>query len=383
MTYARQRLWLGISGVGTTVLLCLAAVTFDLPHRLLANTADQPIRQTLVSVALVWMAHALLLAPLDLVGGTIVVRSRVATVRWLLAWLRGVLVQWGWFALAAALLLRAGQQFGFTAAMLVFLLLQLVLLTRQASLAQLVGGLHVTRASPALQAAAAHVGIATARVREVVTDEPSFVGGWTGLDAGTLLVPQRWVTKLSAPQLGVALARRAGVRALGLRRRGVLVALAWNTAGFALASHAPRAEWQTAAGFVTMMAWFTLWSFVGVLVLPTVSRAAVFAADRWARSIAERDVIADTITTLDQWQDDEAERAAGVEAIFHPVPARGARLRALRAHDAPPDPVHVPAGAWHATRMMLFLSWAGLGGLSRAVHCNIGRPAVWVLLPGD
>jgi hypothetical protein len=33
--------------------------------------------------------------------------------------------------------------------------------------------------------------------------------------------------------------------------------------------------------------------------------------------------------------------------------------------------------------MMLYLSWAGIGGLSRAVHCNVGRPPLWVLLPGD
>ena len=131
------------------------------------------------------------------------------------------------------------------------------------------------------------------------------------------------------------------------------------------------------------MAWFTLWSFLGVLVLPTLSRPAVIAADRWARSSHDADVVASTITQLDAWQDDEADRGPGIEAIFHPVPSRSARLRALRASDAPTDTVEVASGAWHATRMMLYLSWAGIGGLSRAVHCNIGRPALWVMLPGD
>ena len=41
MTYARQRLWLGISGVGGTVVLAITGIAFDLPHRLIDPLADQ------------------------------------------------------------------------------------------------------------------------------------------------------------------------------------------------------------------------------------------------------------------------------------------------------------------------------------------------------
>ena len=383
MTYARQRLWLGISGVGSTVLATAAGLAFDLPHRLLDPLADQTLSSALANIAVVWMLHAALLAPLDLIGGLVVVRERPSILRWIAGWLRAVIVQWLWFALAAALLLRTGQQFGLTSALIVFLLMQLVLLSRQGLLAWLAGSVRMQAVSPELIVAATAAGLTPRAVREVDADDPAFVGAWTGADAQRLWVPQRWVREFSAAQLTVALARRAGVRALGLRRRGVLIAVAWNTIGFALAASAPRADLLTAAGFVTVMAWFTLWSFLGVLTLPTLSRPAVIAADRWARSSYESDLVESTITQLDAWQDDEAERAPGVEAIFHPVPSRSARLRALRASDAPTDTVEVAAGAWHATRMMLYLSWAGIGGLSRAVHCNIGRPALWVMLPGD
>ena len=379
MTYARKRLWLGITGVGFTVLLCLAAVTLDLPHRLIHPYADQTFGTALAVIALTWMLHAALLFPVDVVGGLVVVRESPGVVRWIASWLRGVTVQWLWFALAAALLLRTAQQFGLTKALLVFLLLQVVLLSRQGLMAWLVGGLGVRSVSDALSRAATDAGIAPAHVREIASDEPSFVGGWSGLDAKRLWVPQRWVEHLSHGQLVVALTRRVAVRTHGLRRRGVLVALAWNTVGFALAASAPRADLVTAAGFVTTVAWFTLWSFLGVLVLPSVSRAAVFSADRFAHRDGNAALVASTITQLDAWQDDEAERAPSVETIFHPVPSRGARLRALEGMEGAMQ----PGGAWHATRMMLYLSWAGLGGLARAVHCNVGRPAVWVMLPGD
>ena len=383
MTYARQRLWLGISGVGCTVLLAGAGVALDLPHRFIPAAADQTFTTALAAIALTWMAHAAVLAPLDVIGGLIVVREKPGVLRWIAAWLRAVLVQWLWFALAAALLLRTGQQFGQTKTLLVFLLLQLALVSRQGLIAWLTGGVRMRTASPALRAAAEAAGIAPDAVREVQVDDPSFVGAWTGADAKRLWVSERWVRELPMQELTIALARRAGVRALGLRRRGVLVAVAWNTIGFGFATEMPRAELMTSAGFVTVMAWFTLWTFLGLLVLPTISRPAVFAADRWARSSHDTERVASTITRLDRWQDDESDRAVGIETVFHPVPARNARLQALAADDRPTDTVAVASGAWHATRLMLYLSWAGLGGLARAVHCNIGRPSLWVMLPGD
>jgi len=383
MTYARKRLWLGISAVGMTVILCLAAVTLDLPHRLIHPWVDANFDTALAVIAVTWMLHAALLLPFDIAGGLVVVRESPGVRRWIAAWLRGITVQWIWFALAAGLLLRTRQQFGLTMTLLVFLLLQVVLLSRQGLIAWLVGGLALRNASPALASASVAVGLSPAMVREIETDESSFVGGWSGIDARQLWIPQRWVTALTPEQLVVAIDRRIGVRTLGLRRRGVLAALAWNTLGFALATGAPRADLQTAAGFVTTMAWFTLWSFLGVLLLPTVSRVAVLAADRWACRSHDASVLASTITQLDAWQDDEAERDPRIEAIFHPVPSRRARLRALERDLSVAAGTNQASGAWHATRMMLFLSWAGIGGLSRAVHCNVGRPSVWVMLPGD
>ncbi len=308
MTYAGSRRWLGISGVGSTVLLCAGALAFDLPHRLIHPYADQSFGTALVVIALTWMLHAALLLPLDFIGGVIGVPEPPGLLRWLASWLRGITVQWCWFALAAALIMRTAQQFGLTRALLVFLLLQVVMLSRQGLIAWLVGGLRMRAVSSKLAQAAVAVGLTAQRVREIECDDRAFGGGWSGANGARLWVPAQWVSELTLEQLTAALARRVTERTSGFRRRSVLVALAWNCAGFALAVSAPRADLITAAGFAATMAWFTLWSFLGILVLRRVSEA---------------------------------------------------------------------------TRMMLFLSWAGLGGLARAVHCNIGRPSLWVMLPCD
>jgi hypothetical protein len=252
MTYARQRLWLGITAVGSTVLIAIAAVVFDLPHRFISPLADQTFNSALSAIALVWMLHAAMLVPFDIVGGLLVVRERPRLLHWLASWLRAIVAQWIWFALSTALLLRTGQQFGVMYALIVFLLLQLVLVSRQGLIAWLAGGIRVRNVSTELAAAAIAVGVEPRAVREVKADDPAFVGVWVGADARQLWVPQRWVRDLSAEQLSVALARRAGVRALGLRRRGLLAAMAWNSIGFTLATSLPHADLVTAAGFVTV-----------------------------------------------------------------------------------------------------------------------------------
>ena len=40
-------------------------------------------------------------------------------------------------------------------------------------------------------------------------------------------------------------------------------------------------------------------------------------------------------------------------------------------------------GAWQANRHNVYTSWAGLNLLSRAMPYHIGKPELWVFLPGD
>jgi hypothetical protein len=87
-----------------------------------------------------------------------------------------------------------------------------------------------------------------------------------------------------------------------------------------------------------------------------------------------------SLERLEADQDGEFERSRGVETIFHPVPAARHRM-AVAAGERDPGPRGV--AAWHAARVALYLSIAGLGLLGRAVHCNVGRPEAWVFLPSD
>ena len=73
----------------------------------------------------------------------------------------------------------------------------------------------------------------------------------------------------------------------------------------------------------------TLWAFLGVLMLPTPSRASVIAVDLAAAAEVGELPMRMAIERLDRWEDDKPVRSRAI------------------------------------------------------VHCNVGRPALWVMLPGD
>lgn len=391
LTYARARLLLGITGVGTQVVLAGAALAADLPGRLLPSDPSAPVLATAGAATLALLVPVALLLPLDVLGGLLVVRARPPLADWLRGWARGVAVQVAVWFVAACALVAAARAGGALAVIAAALALQAVLLAGRGALARAVAPFAVGAPAPALADAARAAGLDPARVRAVATADDGFVGGWMGTPFGravdaptaTLWVPAAWAS-LPRPALVAALARRRVTRTRGLHARGVLLAVAWNTVGLALALGAPGADVRAAAGLLTVVAWGTLWSFLGLLLLPTPSRRAVFAVDRAAAADAATtaDAVRAALVALDARQDDEATRATGIETIFHPVPARAARLSALEAaRRATAEPNGL--AAHHAARHALYLAWALGSPLSRAVHCNVGRPALWVVWPGD
>jgi hypothetical protein len=241
-----------------------------------------------------------------------------------------------------------------------------------------------TAPSASLVDAAREAGVVPESLLVVDAADESFVGGWAGIRARRLVVPSLW-TSLPKPTLVAILARRRVIGASGAHVRGVLGAVAWNCLGFSLVVAIilvlTRISLTSAAGILTLSAGMTLWSFAGVLVLPTLSRSAVYVADRDGAALAGVAAVSAAILAVDHWQDDEPIRANLVEVIFHPVPARASRLAQLTKPSR--RLAWMLPQAHHIARHALWLSWASLSPLARAVHCNVGRPALWVMLPGD
>ncbi len=335
MSYARARLWLGISGVGLLVTLSMLALWFDVPG------AWTPW------IVVVYLFTQL---PLDYLGGyRLPVRfgRRGAGPFWP-RYLRGVLVHAGLMLLFAVLILQVGQRAGLGGVLGLQLLLMIAMVARQETLAEWVGGVPSN------------------------SQDPGFTGGIAGLPGSErLVIPDAWPAKAKE----VAALRRSVAVQSGSRLRGLVLAMVWNLVGFAACAHLPGAGVTSAAELVRTLLGFVGWSFLGLLLLPTPSRWGVREVDWEARQrgLSVPDFV-ESARLLDRLQDDEPQRPAGIEAIFHPIPGVQNRIALFGRPSA-------PLGAWNAARYALFLAWPCLGLLSRAVHCNVGRPELWVFLP--
>jgi hypothetical protein len=371
-TYARDRLWVGISAVGTYVLAAACLLVTRGPDRWLAGVGGSPASDALVLAIVLGLAACAGL-PYDVLGGYVLPRrhgrAHPTPARFASAWLRGAAVLLALATSSGVLLLAAGRAGGRPAALGVLVAVGLLLIALQEPLARWVGGLRrVPDSAPAGLGAGTIV---------LAGDDPGFSGGFSGPTA-RLVLPARWLRELEPRELELLVERRRRILRSGAWGRALLAALAWNALGFLLASLLPGAGVTTVAELVTTGLGFTLWTFWGLLVLPTPSRRATRAAD--ARALddeGDRLVLAGAVRTLDRLQDDEPERPPGVEGVFHPVPSVTNRLRSLG------EPARGALDAWNLARTALWLSHAGLSLLPRAVHCNAGRPELWVYLPGD
>ena len=155
----------------------------------------------------------------------------------------------------------------------------------------------------------------------------------------------------------------------------MILAITCNTSGFTCANLLCSSPVGSLAWLIEFISWFNLWTFFSLLILPTFSRAASSWVDHQLVSLkVPKAVVIHAAETMNVLQDNERSRSMLIETIFHPIPSveRRSRERPL-----------VPIKTWQVARTSLFVSWAGLSLLARAVHCNVGRPDLWLLLPSD
>ncbi len=375
MTYARARLWLGITSVGTHVVLAAVLLGLNMPSRLLADVLSGMATDALV-VGLLLLGYLVVSLPFDLLGGYVLPhrfgREAPAFGQFFVSWGRGVVVQSAVMLAAALALLLGGRTMGQTGAGIVVALLMLTFVVLQEELARLAGRLAASRRmqNP--------VDADDRPVSVLAATDPGFTGGVCGLPGmESLVLPERWENVLTSEQYAVQVKRRIASITTGTRQRGLLLAVGFNMLGFFVCVSVLDVAMTTVADLWSFSLAFTLWSFAGLLILPTFSRLGVYEIDRKVRDqgVSDRD-LEQTMRALDRLQDDEPQRSRGVETIFHPVPAVENRLQQLTSDKR-------TLGAYHAARMALPLSWMGLGLLGRAVHCNCGRPELWVMLPSD
>lgn len=368
MTPGKARLWTGIGCVGTLVCLSSAMLATDAVVQLLPAVPTHPATEFLI-IATCFAGIAAVMLPFDLIGGVWIpaaFESPKPHMRtWAAVWLRSVVVQLLFYSTTFFCYLQIGREIG--AAWLIAMLaaLQFALVAGQ----ELIW--HAMTANPT-----GEPGDGAAVF--VKHSDHRFAGGITGLSGfETILIPEHWKSRLEPGFLKVLVARRRIALQTGGRWRGVLAAMLWNITGFTFAIVLSGASIRSVADLMTIFLWFLLFSFVGLLLLPALNRRSVFALDRHLVSASDSSQLQQAIAELDDLTERDPARSAPAESVFQPIPCPDRRLRSL----AEAGSHHVVA--WNVARTALFLSWAFGGPLARAVHCNVGRPELWALLPAD
>ncbi len=380
MTYGRARLWLGVTSVGSVVVIASIALALQLPQRLLECKRGLDETEFLQLAAVIGL-FLLWLVPMDFLGGYLLPRkfrkSGKSFSDWLGTYLKATFFQAILFVFFGSSIVLLSQAYGTSIGLISIGLFMIgCFLVRN----RLMLNHQVKSASSQAKLSDAVGLIQTWQIfvpRTVVVEhtDVGFTGGVIGLgNRAIIVIPEAWLS-FRTEELATAIARRALAVNTGSYTRGLVFAYVWNLAGFSLCWLLTGADLASVAGLVTAMCAFTLWSFFGLLVLPTISRNASLKIDQeLAQHGLPVDLISTTASTMDYLQDDEPQRSRFIETIFHPVPSVKGRSRS--------EPIRGLA-AWNVSRTSLFLSWACLGFLSRSVHCNVGRPELWTMMPTD
>lgn len=308
--------------------------------------------------------------PFDILGGYLLPRRHGRTSErvssFVLRWLRGVVVYQGVYLLWGLMLLVASRGPGVPGMVLVSIAASIGLLAVRTRLAALVGDLRRVEYNEA----------SDEDIAVIASSDIGFTGGIEGVfRARRQLVPQRWIDTVSPDLLSLAMRRRREATTSGHWLRGRVVSLAFIWIGLAIAGTQVGSLAGTSGGVLTFAAVFTLWSFIGLLFLPTLSRRASIAVDqRLVRGGVDPADLSALAAALDAMQDGEPSRPKWIERVFHPIPNVTSRNR---------EPTSARLQAWDVARTSAFLGLSGLSPLGRAVHCNSGRPSLWIYLPLD
>jgi hypothetical protein len=377
-TYARARLWLGVSCVGFFVTLAAVALVVDATPKLF-STESQPASADALALLAFGIAYAALHLPFDLLGGLLLPRRfkrnhRRRQTEFARSIARGVIAHGALLVSALLLVHFSSRAFGLAGVVAAVAFGVFVMLTFRLSIARLVSPLERVASR-----GASHP-LSKLRIRIMGPRDEGFTGGITGVLRPRVNVePEAWTDELSDAELVRVRRRRELAAESGLWLRGRVASIAFVLLGAALAGALTGADrLGTAAGTVELSLWFTLWSFLGLLLLPTPSRAAILRIDRDVAAefgdAAGSDPAASSLRRLDRLADDEPDRPAGIETIFHPIPSVSRRQGRETTRSL---------ALWDVARTAVYLGAASGSLLSRSVHCNCGRPSLWVFLPSS
>ena len=368
LSHARARLLVGMVAVGSIVIASLLGlVAFAMTS---FNSYELVLDLPLISILLLYLFYVTLQSAADLCGGVIiplVFQKRRETVGRLVSNLGLGIIRHSILNIAAlGLLTAASFVFGRFGLLIASALNIAILLLLQKFFCEFVAGFTFARSQQ--NNALVSTGL-----------DDGFTGGIVDTVAGPILLLPSTSTGLDSEY---KTSRLKAVRNLQSRATRILLPFLTNGIGSILALYFISCFQSLPVRDVLLYSLcMTFWSFILLLVLPVINRRAVLSLDReLINSGLMYNEFEMAIRIEDLRGEDEYSRSALVQSVYYPIPAPETRLNQTIANKR-------SAPFWilfhQIARRSLYASLGCGGFLSRSVHCNAGRPELWIVSPSD
>ena len=349
----KLRLQLGILNVGFWVLVTSSVLIWKTPLEILFNDLNP------IFLLIIWIAtYVALQTPFDLISNVLLKNSDSPEIL-RKQWIKGVAAQCLVFTLVSILLIPATNlQSGFCIGSMLVLL---VLATSRVSFLEWITSNKTQELADS-----------TVPTKIIDPQTSSFTGGlgWS-LFSQFQILPEKWKND---SLVHIEKLRRNAHLKYGSSRRAIIGLIFWNSLGILLGAKISLYQSVNPAGsIIYFSSWMTIWSFISLLIFPFLSRGSLFAADRYAADIAPEET-RKWLKKFPEKIDENGHVNRLLESIFYPIPSSSTRLEQLESHSSLPK-------LGNLARSNLFLSWATFNLTARAVHCNVGKPALWVFPP--
>jgi len=377
LSHARARLLIGMVSVGSIWVACIVAlVAFSLTSGKAGylNVVQLSFDVPAISILFLYLFYLCLQITADICGGVIiplVFKKRSESVSFLISHLGFGFVRHGIINLATLGVLVAGSMlFGRAGLLLASAVNIAALLLFQKSLYQFVGGVRLKRA-----------------------EEKNTLVSY-GLDAGfsgcvvdtiaetALLLPSHVV----GPDNDYKIARLNTLMRLQSKFARLSLPIFTNSIGaiFALYYLSYFQSFPVQDVIIYSLC-TTVCSFILLLILPVLNRQAVLALDqKLVESGLDFKEFERAIRSEDLRGEDEYSRSNLVQSVFYPIPAPETRIRnVIENKNRNENVVRFWIAFHHIARRTLYTSLGCGGFLSRSVHCNVGRPELWIISPSD
>lgn len=367
MSYARSRSRIALLNLSFLAGICIACLFAGGSEWMAETSANWPIALSLLSVL---GGYVLLNFPFDLYGGYLLPSRHGLTAdqlgTWLGKWARGAGIHLICLFIGGYGIILMGQWVGVWG-VVGWVAIQMVLYNAfQYHLMMAIAGRS--------REAESDLG---RQVLIVETGEKAFTGGISGLPGQeSIVMPAYWKQRFPERVNKVLLARRHGAINTGSHGRGMIAAFIWNLLFSTVAILLSHASVGTLAGWIEIICYFSLFSLLTLGgFLPRLSRRAVWEVDRWIFYKGfDADGLRESFSLTGRLQAETQPQQ--LETWFQPLPDAENRQQQFAQQTE-------HKGAWHATIQAIFLSWAGGNLLARSGRTALGRPALWVFLPGD